>query len=390
MHYGRFVHPMFREQLHATPPGWRYAYTHPALDDDTVPTKRILQQRARFAGARARAEHLALFVLGEAGYVHRVRARALPGASIIHSCERLLRRSPLPYVLDLEHADLFVLYQQAALERPWARALLERALLDDRLRFVLPWTDAARRSLMRVVSQPTAARIEPKLRVVMPSIRIAAKRPHERHGTTLHALFIGTKFVEKGGVAAFRALREARKTHDVVLEIVTDAPPEWAARLRDEPGIVFHPPGSVDLIRRVYSEADVLLFPSHMDSFGYVAMEAAAHGLPVIAPRHLALQETIADGVAGLLFAPENMLYGADTRCRLRHSVPTPDHYIEALSHPSDGLVRRIGEALVRLAEEPGLYARLAQGAYDSVASGHFSTRRRKAQLAEIYDAAAA
>jgi len=390
LHCGRFVHPIYREQLHATPPGWRYAFTHPALSDDTTPTKRIVEQRLRCAGARTRAEHLALFVLGEAGYVHRVRARAFPGASLIHACERLLRRSPLPYVVDFEHADLFVLYQRAALERPWTRLLLARALLDDRLRFLLPWSDAARRSLLNALPAAAAARVEPKIRVVMPAIRLAAGRPRERRGDTLRALFVGTAFFEKGGVAAYRALREARRTHDVVLDVVTYAPPDWDARLRDEPGITLHAPGGADLIQRLYAQADVLLFPSHMDTFGWVVMEALAHGLPVIAPRHLALEETIADGVAGLLFAPENMLWDLETRCRFRHSVPIPRSYVELLSRPSDALVRRIAEQLARLAEDRGLQDRLAQGAYDAVGSGHLSTARRKAQLAEIYAAAAA
>ena len=40
-------------------------------------------------------------------------------------------------------------------------------------------------------------------------------------------------------------------------------------------------------------------------------MEAMGHGLPVIAPGHLALNELIGDD-SGLLFPPRNMLYGDD------------------------------------------------------------------------------
>ena len=389
LHTGRHPHPIYREQLYAVPPGWSYRFTHPALSDASTPTKRVVEQSARFAGARAAAERLALRVASEAGYVHVVRARALAGADVIHSCERLLARSPLPYVLDLEHAILFTIYQRAALERPWARALLEHALLDDRLRFLLPWSDAARRSVLTLVSPAAARALEPKLRVVAPAIRVAAARPRERSAGTLRVLFVGTAFLEKGGVEAVRAVREARRTHDVELDIVTYAPPEWAARIAAEPGITLHEPGGADVIQERYARADVLLFPTHMDTFGYVAMEALAHAIPVIAPRHLALAETVADGTSGLLYAPENMLYGADTRIAFRHTLPVPAHYVDALAHPSDALVQRIAAQIVRLAEDANLYGRLSHGALASVASGALSMRRRRAELAEVYAAAA-
>lgn len=50
-----------------------------------------------------------------------------------------------------------------------------------------------------------------------------------------------------------------------------------------------------------YRDADVLLFPSRLEGFGLVALEAQACGLPVIATRGSSLPEVIQDGVTGLL-----------------------------------------------------------------------------------------
>jgi glycosyltransferase involved in cell wall biosynthesis len=390
LRFGRHVHPVYREQLHAEPDGWTYVHTAPELADSAAPTKRISERRSLLGPLRERAEFVALRVLSAGGYVHRIRARPQPGVQLIHAAERLLWRSPVPYVVDLEHVDLFVIYQQAALDRPWTRSILESALLDDRLRFLLPWSDAARRSVLRVVSPDVGRKLEAKLRTVYPAVRLAAERPRERTPGTLRVLFVGTMFFEKGGVDALRAVREVRNTHDVELDIVTYAPPDWAARMQDEPGVRLHAPGGQDLIRRLYSQSDVLLFPSHMDTYGVVVGEAMAHGLPVVAPRHLALTETIHDEVSGLLFPPENMLWLADTRCRFKHTIPVPRSYLRALRHPSEGYVAGIAATLARLAEEPGLYERLAAGCFESVASGHLSISHRREMLREIYDDAAA
>ncbi len=52
---------------------------------------------------------------------------------------------------------------------------------------------------------------------------------------------------------------------------------------------------------QAYREADTLLFPSRLEGFGLVAVEAMACGLPVIACNGSALPEIVEDGVTGLL-----------------------------------------------------------------------------------------
>lgn len=389
LHVGRHPHPIYREQLHAAPSGWEYRFEDPALGDASAPVKRVVERRSRLAPLRERGESLALRAASELGYVHVNRAPRVQ-AGLIHSAERLLLRSPVPYVLDFEHVALFSIYQRAALDRPWARALLERALAAERLRFLLPWSEAAARSIGACLGERAAARLAPKVRVVSPAIRAARELPPPARAGTLRALFVGTLFFDKGGVEAVRAVERVSATHDVHLDLVSYVPEDWRERCARGGVVTMHEPGGIDLVHALYERCDVLLFPSHMDTFGYVVLEAMAHGLPVLAPRHLALAETVLEGESGLLFEPENMMYDAGNRLRFRHVLPPPGAYLERLRNPGEAYVDGIAEQLARLCEEPGLRQRLAAGALASVREGRLSVERRREALREIYDAAAA
>jgi len=54
-------------------------------------------------------------------------------------------------------------------------------------------------------------------------------------------------------------------------------------------------------LRAWYVAADTTVLPSHYESFGMVALEAMACGIPVVASRVGGLQTTVRDGVTGLL-----------------------------------------------------------------------------------------
>jgi UDP-glucose:(heptosyl)LPS alpha-1,3-glucosyltransferase len=73
--------------------------------------------------------------------------------------------------------------------------------------------------------------------------------------------------------------------------------------------------GDVQPSIRAFAAADVLLFPSWHDAFGYVILEAMACGLPVIATPYAGGSEVMADGVSGFVIDPEKP---EEVRARLR------------------------------------------------------------------------
>lgn len=101
-----------------------------------------------------------------------------------------------------------------------------------------------------------------------------------------------------------RILAEVRRELDAELWMVGDGPDRGAAeRLAHELGLIGHIRflGKRNDVPALLREADVLLMPSEMESFGLAALEAMASGVVPIGTRVGGVPELIDDGESGFL-----------------------------------------------------------------------------------------
>jgi D-inositol-3-phosphate glycosyltransferase len=158
-----------------------------------------------------------------------------------------------------------------------------------------------------------------RLEIVAPGVEHAFFAPGDRRGARRALdlgdhpvlLFVGRIQPLKGVDVAVRALAELRRP-DAVLVIVGGASGvsgqeevEKVTALVDELGLVdrvrFVPPQPHHLLSSYYRAADVVLVPSRSESFGLVALEAAACGTPVVASAVGGLLTLVDHGHTGFL-----------------------------------------------------------------------------------------
>jgi D-inositol-3-phosphate glycosyltransferase len=144
-----------------------------------------------------------------------------------------------------------------------------------------------------------------------PGDRAGARRAVDIDPDVPMLLFVGRIQPLKGPDVAIRALHALGRS-DAVLVIVGgasgtvgDGEVERSHQLVDELGlhdqVVFVEPQPHHILSTYYRAADVVVVPSRSESFGLVALEAAACGTPVVASAVGGLQSLVDNGETGYL-----------------------------------------------------------------------------------------
>lgn len=119
------------------------------------------------------------------------------------------------------------------------------------------------------------------------------------HSGPVRILFVGGDFYRKGGQLLLDAFNKL-EPNTAELHIITRSEVE----MRDSVFVYNNlQANSPELISK-FQEADVFVFPTLADSFGIVALEAMAMGLPIIGTNIAALPEIIKHGETGYIVEP--------------------------------------------------------------------------------------
>ncbi len=144
-----------------------------------------------------------------------------------------------------------------------------------------------------------------------PGDRVAARRDLGLPDVPL-ALLVGRLEPLKGIDIALRAVADAKLNPPLRLLIIGGDPTAGheykrlnalARDLRIKNRVIFLNPMPPAELAAYYRAANVCLIPSYYESFGLVAVEALASGIPVIAMRVGGLRDTVRDGRTGYLIS---------------------------------------------------------------------------------------
>jgi glycosyltransferase involved in cell wall biosynthesis len=155
---------------------------------------------------------------------------------------------------------------------------------------LLPWSERVRESLIRgyAVSADRIQILPPSMRDPGPPVNQSRPRPN--------LLFIGGDFRRKGGPELLEAWRSQLREHADLHVVTRDAIPS-------EPGLHIHQGVEAGTAKwlELWTSADLFVFPSHLETFGIVLLEALAFGVPIVSARTGAAEELVQQDRNGAL-----------------------------------------------------------------------------------------
>ena len=371
-YFGSYAHPFYRAMATRPPAGYRVL-----LSDGSVTARNNMRHVA--SGAGGWWCRRAVGAVKAAGYPKLVRVRIPAEARFVHAAQHLLM-SRTPWVTDFEDATAYAWFSNRTLYHPIMQRSLRRILSGASCRRVLPWTEAARQSLLR--SLP-AGPWHGKVETLYPAYDTEGVAVPRRGGRgPVRLLFVGRHFNRKGGPETIEAFRVLRQRHAVELTMVTRLDEAARRRYGGEPGVRFLWQIAQAELERAYREADIFVMPTHFDTFGLVYLEAMAWGLPCVGTRQFSVPEIIEEGQTGLLVRNHVSRFDAQHRPIARM---TESALRERSRHPPAWAVEELARALGRLVADRAHRERLGRAGRERVETGRFSVRARQRRAEAIY-----
>lgn len=156
-------------------------------------------------------------------------------------------------------------------------------------------------------------------------------------------LFIGANWEEKGADIAVETLAElGERGVEAELVICGCTPPEPVTKdgLTIIPYLDKNDPAQRNRLEQLYRDADFFLLPTRADCYGIVFCEAAAHGVPSIAPATGGVPCAIRDGETGILLPPNATK--ADYAMVISETFANPDRLARLRQSSRDSFEARL------------------------------------------------
>jgi glycosyltransferase involved in cell wall biosynthesis len=184
-------------------------------------------------------------------------------------------------------------------------------------------------------------------------------KPSERDGV-IRLLFVGVDALRKGLPELVEAFRTLRTSHsNLRLDIVSRPPDRLRNQIDQIPGARLHLSSERTDVKAMMADADVLVLPTHADTYALAAVEALAHGCAVIISDLEPLPEVVPEGRVGF-----NVPVGDSEMLTRRMEALLGNH--DLLRQMQDN-----AHGLYLERHHPGVVAGMLRSAFEHATRGH-------------------
>lgn len=297
-------------------------------------------------------------------------------SEIIH-CAHCLSLNKKPWVVDFENYGALSASGINVTNSYLGKKIIKRLLRSQYCKRILPWTEAAKKSMLDEIDDPMIIKKIDLLPFAFKTGQFKPKKKKDR----ITILFIGRYFRAKGGYVAVEIMDKLTKKYaEVYGVILSETPKEVLEKYGKNKKIKFlNLMKQEKVFKEVYPEADIFFYPGFSDTFGFALVEAMSFKLPVITFEGFAREDIITEGKNGFIIKGKNLgeeyIMGEDN---------------EILSKVLKGSkhIRKAIEKTELLIKDKKKRMLMGEYGYKMVKNGKFSIKERDKKLKRIYEEA--
>lgn len=280
---------------------------------------------------------------------------------LIH-CAHCLSKNKQPWICDIEFVGQF--WASGPWENFPSKKRVLKYLKSPYCKKILAWTEWSKKGILKELPE-----IKDKVEVLYPPI--PKQKKIKSSSRKINLLFIGRDFEIKGGQIALEVFDKLTKKYKNVHAImISNIPKNFLEKYKNNKKIKFYDSliSHKKVSEEIYPNADIFLYPTFSDTFGFAILESQSFGLPIIATKTLSthtLQETIDEGKTGFII--QNL--SADA--------------INRVFQPK--IIEQIIEKAELIITNKKLLKNMSKNCVEKFNVGKFSIKKRNKRLRNIY-----
>jgi glycosyltransferase involved in cell wall biosynthesis len=296
---------------------------------------------------------------------------------IIHSSRGIIPITTKPWVMDIEHVHSFFSLNPDFLRSRFWKRFIEKRLEANNCKAILCHCEATRQAFFEYLD---CTRFKDKIHVLYPSSHLINFKREKSN--KIRFLSVLSLFYHKGGPQILKAFSELEKRYkNIELVIKADVPEEFKKRFNSKNIMYINFFDNIipreELIKKYYKEADIFLYPTFCDSFGYSFIDAMVAKLPVITTNLFACPEIVSDGVNG--FVVDIPGY------KLKPEFIQNSDWKKIKGKKEKVFVDILLDRMERLILDEKLRKKMGNNNFELISLGRFSIKERNNKLKEIY-----